>query len=260
MKPTASQIRYDQHAIFLDVDGTLLDIAERPEDVHADEELIALLQTLLSLFDGAMALVSGRSIGAIDQIFGDVHFPAVGAHGAELRHSTETDETSTPEPFPDLIRARLQQFADRHAGLQLENKQGGVSLHYRRAPELAEQCRQLIDELMPELEPKFRLIKGKMVFEIAPRDHNKGDAIRKLLHAPEFDGRRPVFIGDDVTDEDGFSVVNELRGISIRVGRDRPTEARFALDNVAEVRDFLQSIVENNGARRASRRKHVDQS
>lgn len=246
MRPDPKQVHTDASALFLDVDGTLLDIQERPEDVHADTELISLLQELLSLFDGAMALVSGRSISDIDRIFGGVVFPAVGAHGAELRQSRTTAKAEPPEPLPDQVLERLQVFAEQHDGIQLEHKKGGVSLHYRRAPELLPQCRLLIGELMSQLETKFRLIEGKMVFEIAPRQHNKGEAIHQLLRTDNFKNREPVFVGDDVTDEDGFVVVNALDGQSIRVGHDAPTQARYALDDVADVRRWLKAIVATN--------------
>ncbi|MBU2675733.1 MAG: trehalose-phosphatase [Gammaproteobacteria bacterium] len=246
MRPDPKQIHRDTSAIFLDVDGTLVEIRDRPEDVHADTELISLLEELLALFNGAVALVSGRSIKDIDRIFGGVVFPAVGAHGAELRQATTIAGAQPPEPLPEQVIERLQVFAEPYDGLQLEHKQGGISLHYRRAPELAPQCRLLVGELMSQLETDFRLIEGKMVFEIAPRQHNKGEAIRQLLGTETFKDRTPVFVGDDVTDEDGFTVVNALDGQSIRVGDDAPTKARYALDDVADVRDWLASIVAVN--------------
>ncbi len=248
MRPDPKQIRCDTSALFLDVDGTLVEIRDRPEEVHADAKLISLLEKLLLLFNGAVALVSGRSIDDIDRIFGGAVFPAVGAHGAELRQSTTIAGASPPEPLPDQVVERLQVFAEMYDGLQLEHKKGGISLHYRRAPELMPQCRLLVGELMSQLETNFRLIEGKMVFEIAPRQHNKGEAIRQLLGTEKFSDRTPVFIGDDVTDEDGFIVVNALNGQSIRVGHDAPTEARYALDNVADVKDWLESIVANNNS------------
>ena len=246
MRPDPTQVHCKTSALFLDVDGTLVEIKERPEDVYADRELITLLDELLALFDGALALVSGRSISDIDRIFGGVVFPAVGAHGAELRQSKTTASAKAPEPLPDQVLERLTVFAEQNDGIQLEHKKGGVSLHYRRAPDLLPQCRLLVGELMSALETKFRLIEGKMVFEIAPRQHNKGEAIRQLLSTEKFKHRAPVFVGDDVTDEDGFLVVNSLNGQSVRVGHDAPTEARYALDDVADVRDWLKSIVAAN--------------
>ena len=124
----------------------------------------------------------------------------------------------------------------------MEKKSAGLALHYRRAPRLETACREFVDGLMQALGPDFRLIDGKMVLEIAPCSHHKGEAIRELLQHDPFCGRRPVFVGDDVTDEDGFRVVNELGGLSIRVGYGNETAARYALHDVASVRDWLRSV------------------
>lgn len=259
--PTAPKyIDLETTALFLDVDGTLLDIEDHPGDVRADPELVELLQQLLMHLNGALALISGRSIAEIDRIFDHVHFPAVGAHGAEMREANTVRAAPPSQPLPAHVLARITQLVDDHDGLLLEQKKGGVSLHYRRAPELAATCRALVLEVMPELESDFRLIDGKMVYEIAPRQHNKGEAIRQLLKSHEFEQRQPVFIGDDITDEDGFEVVNALQGISIRVGGGSATVARYALDSVADVRAWLRSVVAANHSNTKSRRTNVDES
>ena len=124
MRPDPTHIHCDTSALFLDVDGTLVEIEQRPEDVHADPQLIALLDELLVLFDGAMALVSGRSVSDIDRIFGGAVFPAVGAHGAELRQSKTTANAKPPEPLPSDVLERLEVFAEQNDGIQLERKKG----------------------------------------------------------------------------------------------------------------------------------------
>jgi len=247
-------------ALFLDVDGTLLDLQDHPGDVRADPELVELLQELLTHFDGALALISGRSIAEIDRIFDNVHFPAVGAHGAEMREVNSVLDAPPSRPLPAHVLERITTLADHHDGLLLEQKKGGVSLHYRRAPELAARCKALVFEVMPELESDFRLIEGKMVYEIAPRQHNKGEAIRQLLKSREFKQRQPVFIGDDITDEDGFEVVNALQGISIRVGADSATAAQFALASVADVRKWLHSVMSASRGNNKSWRTSFDES
>ena len=136
---------------------------------------------------------------------------------------------------------RLIRFVDEHDGLLLERKHGGVSLHYRGAPELEKPSRDAVEREMAELGDAYRLIAGKMVFEIAPRGHDKGEAIRTFLSWAPFSGRVPLFVGDDVTDEDGFRVANELGGASIRVGAIEESEARHALPDVAAVRRWLDS-------------------
>jgi trehalose 6-phosphate phosphatase len=231
-------------ALFLDVDGTLLDIRDRPEEVSADSELVELLDRLSSAVGGALSLVSGRSIAQIDRIFAPVQFPAAGAHGAEIRLHPEDAVHSSSSKLPGPILSRLEAFAQEHEGLLLERKDGGASLHYRMAPDLEARCRQLIDELMAEIGQEFRLIPGKMVFEIAPRGHDKGKAIAAMMRREPFAGRQPVFVGDDVTDEDGFRTVNAMRGVSVRVGEDRDSAAAHTLDSVADVRHWLESIMD----------------
>ena len=231
-------------ALFLDVDGTLLELRDRPEDVSAERELIELLGALSSRVGGALSLISGRPIADIDRIFAPVKFPAAGSHGAELRQHPEDDVAITTEPLPASILSRLSEFAASHDGLLLERKSGGASLHYRMAPELEAGCRRLVEELMLEIGQEFRLIPGKMVFELAPRGHNKGKAIAAMMNRKPFAGRRPVFVGDDVTDEDGFMTVNAMGGVSVRVGENRDSAAAYSLGSVADVRHWLESITD----------------
>ncbi len=233
----------DVPAMFLDVDGTLVDIKSHPGDVRAEAALIDLLVDLAGHLDGALSLISGRSIAEIDRIFAPVHFPCAGSHGAELR-LRGNDVIVAQAEFPDEILRRARAFADTHDGLLVEKKSAGLALHYRRAPRLETSCRELVADLMRELGPEFRLIDGKMVLEIAPRDHHKGEAIREMLQHRPFLGRRPVFVGDDVTDEDGFCIVNDLGGLSVRVGQGNDTAAKFALDSVDDVRGWLRAVAD----------------
>ena len=231
-------------ALFLDVDGTLLGIRDRPEDVVADAGLVALLDKLSVALGGALSLVSGRSIDQIDRIFAPVKFPAAGSHGAELRLHPRDNVSGVTQGLPPDVLSRLSELASSHEGLLLEHKDGGASLHYRMAPDLEAECRRLVDELMAEIGEEFRLIPGKMVFELAPRGHDKGKAIAAMMNREPFAGRRPVFVGDDVTDEDGFRTVNAMHGISVRVGEDRDSAAACTLGSVADVRRWLESIMD----------------
>ena len=229
-------------ALFLDVDGTLLDIEEHPADVRADQALIALLQRLSERLDGALSLISGRTVADIDRIFAPARFAAAGGHGAELRLHPDDDVSSAQWSLPASILDRIRGFVENSPGLLLEEKRGGVSLHYRRAPELEEQCTTFVQSLLPEIEKDFRLIAGKMVFEFAPQEHHKGAAIGEMMQQAPFTGRRAVFIGDDVTDEDGFRAVNARAGIAIRVGGSNGSEAHYSLPDVAAVHRWLESI------------------
>jgi trehalose 6-phosphate phosphatase len=241
----------DAVALFLDVDGTLLGIRDDPSDVSADRGLIGTLEACFDRLDGALALISGRSVAEVDRIFAPAVFPVAGAHGSELRGSDGCVVSAVDAPLPQAALEALETFAAAHEGLLLERKRGGVSLHYRRAPALETECRRLVDELLVGLGNAFRLIAGKMVFEIAPSAHDKGAAIRQFLEAPPFAGRLPVFLGDDVTDEDGFRVVNELGGLSVRVGDIEHSEARYRLHGVAAVQSWLREAILDRAPRHA---------
>ena len=190
---------------------------------------------------GALCLISGRSLEDVDRVFAPAQFPTAGAHGAEIRlpdgRRADPPEVLFPEPkFEDLVA-----FVEANPGLVLEKKHGGASLHYRRAPQLAEACRAKMHQTLAEVGDQFRLIAGKLVFEITPKSHDKGKAVATFMNYTPFDGRQPIFIGDDITDEDGFRVVNKQGGVSVLVGEHRETEARFYLPDVAAVRTWLRS-------------------
>jgi trehalose 6-phosphate phosphatase len=232
-----------EQALFLDVDGTLLDIREHPHAVSADAGLVTTLRHTCHSMGGAMALISGRGLSDIDRIFGPTRFSAAGAHGSEIRLGNTLLETAEADDVPGDVVDALHRFVDANDGLLLERKATGVSLHYRRAPELESACRAIVADILGDLGPDFRLIDGKMVLEIAPRAHTKGEAIRTFLEYEPFHGRRPVFIGDDVTDEDGFIAANDLGGLSIRVGEIETSEARYSLDGVPAVHRWLAGIL-----------------
>jgi trehalose 6-phosphate phosphatase len=237
-------------ALFLDVDGTLLEFREDPAAVSADESLVELLVSLCAMLDGALSLVSGRPVADIDRIFAPAVLPAAGAHGAELRPNPAAATEVAAAALPDAVMTALVGFAARDDGLLLEKKPGGASLHYRKAPQLEVRCRRFMDELLPGIANDFRLIPGKFVFELAPRGHDKGLAIREMMRRTPFAGRRPVFFGDDVTDEDGFRAVNALDGLSVLVGEPRESAAGYALDSIPAVRQWLKSIVMQRPTRR----------
>jgi trehalose 6-phosphate phosphatase len=229
-------------ALFLDVDGTLLDIEDHPAGVKADPLLVALLARLSVTLGGALSLISGRPVADIDRIFAPARFAAAGAHGAEMRLHPDDPVSATKWSFPETVLEEIRAFAANHPDLLLEEKRGGVSLHYRRAPQLETECTKLVQRLISEIDTDFRLIAGKMVFEFAPKAHHKGAAISEIMQRDPFTGRCAVFVGDDVTDEDGFRTVNALSGITIRVGGNRDSEAEYSLPDVAAVRSWLESI------------------
>lgn len=230
-------------ALFLDIDGTLLDLAPEPQAVRVPPGLAARIGALARGLGGALALVSGRPLSDIDRFFPG-GFDAAGTHGAQWRlGGTATEPGSAIGAALLEMTPLLREETARLPGVMLEHKPHALALHYRLAPEREAQVRSLAACAAERLGPAFRLQIGKLVVEILPAEAGKGAAIERFLGRPPYAGRTPVFVGDDRTDEDGFAVVNARGGLSIRVGAGAPTQARFQLDSPAAVRDWLAGLV-----------------
>ena len=241
-RPTPPPLCEDD-ALFLDFDGTLVDIAPRPELVIVTDELRELVGSVQKALDGALAMISGRPVGELDALLAPLTFAAAGEHGAEIRyrHGAEVVSEST---LPEEAAAAVQALTAKLAGTQLELKRASASLHYRAAPEQESAVVAGMRELEAQLQG-YALILGKMVAELKPENVDKGLAIRDLCEQQQFAGRRPVFVGDDVTDESGFRAVNELGGVSVCVGDKTDTQASYRLPDVAGVHDWLGTINKN---------------
>lgn len=227
-------------ALFLDFDGTLAEIAETPDTVRVEPDLVTTLQRLINWLDGAVALISGRPIADLDRIVTPLRPMAAGLHGLERRFGDHVECAPENEGALELLRRRLKHFAAAHPGVLIEDKGAAIALHFRRVPELADACRREMEEAAQEL-PEIRLLAGKMVIEAKSDGRHKGDAIRAFMAEPPFAGRIPVFAGDDTTDEDGFAVVNELGGITIKIGVGE-TQGHYRADNVAEFLKWLHGL------------------
>lgn len=225
-------------ALFLDVDGTLLEFADRPDAVVPNVRLPDILCGLEVALGGALALISGRTVENLDRIFEPLRFPAAGQHGLERRDAGGRLHKSDLAHALDDIRPELRDFVDQHDGTLLEDKGTALALHYRMAPSAEAAARTLVDRLTADRD-ELHFLAGKMVFEIKPRAVDKGVAISCFMSEPPFCGRMPVFLGDDVTDEDGFRVVNSAGGTSIRVGDAAATAAQYGLPDVDSVHDWL---------------------
>ncbi|HTH95541.1 MAG TPA: trehalose-phosphatase [Rhodocyclaceae bacterium] len=228
-------------AYFLDVDGTLLEIAARPNEVNVPPELTMLLTHARSLCNGALAVVSGRAIGELDRLFSLPQLPAAGQHGLEIRDALGNlrRHNPPPEPLQEAV-GRLGPLQNRHRGLLLEDKGATLAVHYRQAPALGSYLGRLLGQLTTT-HPHLRLQPGKYVYELKPAGFDKGTAIAELMATPPFIGRLPVFIGDDLTDEHGFEEVNRMGGLSIKVGKG-PTCAHYRLSDVHAVRNWLHGM------------------
>jgi trehalose 6-phosphate phosphatase len=228
-------------ALFLDVDGTLLEIAATPESVFVSESLKTLLKEASERLDGALALISGRAIADLDRLFAPLKFCAAGIHGAELRGADgRVVRAALNTTVLREAREDLESFAALHPGILLEDKSFALAVHFRLAPHLESTVRTKLHSVMDRVGADYVLQPGKLVFEIRPAAWTKGTAVRSLLSDAPFAGRMPVYIGDDLTDEHAFEAVNDLRGISVRVGEITATKARFRLGNVAHVQRWLR--------------------
>jgi trehalose 6-phosphate phosphatase len=228
-------------AYFLDADGTLLDIVPRPEDVVADDGLRTLLAELAGAARGALALVSGRAIKDIDRIFAPLIFPAAGLHGGEIRFP-DGSCSGPSDGAMDGVRPPLAAFMAAHPGLRLEDKGTALAIHFRQTPELAHEVLEFLGLLAQQR--GLTVQEGKMVAELKEPRHDKGNGIAALLANPPFSGRKPVFIGDDLTDESGFRFVNAQGGVSVRVGSAAiASDAHYCLRDPTSVRGELRRLL-----------------
>jgi trehalose 6-phosphate phosphatase len=226
-------------ALFLDFDGTLVEIAQQPDAVTVDPALPPALSRLQNRLGGALAIVSGRPIAFLDQRLTPLHFDAAGLHGIERRIAGRFSPCR-PEDHPQLRKqvARLKEAIAPHPGMLIEDKGCSVAVHWRMAPEHADSALALARESAEALGSDYRIQFGKAVAEILPASSGKGRVIGAFLNEAPYRGRRPIFIGDDLTDELGFEVVNAAGGLSIRVGGGE-TIAKARLETPAELRRQL---------------------
>jgi trehalose 6-phosphate phosphatase len=228
-------------ALFLDVDGTLLEIAPRPELVHVPDGLPSLMIRRAAEREGALALISGRPLAQLEHLFRPWQGAAAGLHGLERRRADGIlDCLVDADSAAALERLRPKLAALAADGLTLEDKGGTLALHYRAAPQREPEIRTVVEALHREVASALRLITGKMVVEFQPRSADKGRAIAAFLGEPPFVGRRPVFVGDDTTDEDGFAEIRRRGGIAVRVGPfNGATAANYRLPTVKAVLAWL---------------------
>jgi trehalose 6-phosphate phosphatase len=242
--PPPPRLRAGDVALFLDVDGTLLEIEREPGAVHVPERLCRILEQLQRVTTGALALVSGRPLAQLDCLFAPLRFSAAGLHGLERRNLGRKTIRAAPDAeVLEKARRRLAAFAEANRGVLLEDKALTLALHYRNAPQLAEATIAVAEQAVTESAGALTLLHGKMVCELKPPGIHKGRAIAAFLEEPPFRGRRPVFAGDDLTDEAGFATINERGGVSVRIGLGRPTAARFGHRDVAAVQSWLFELL-----------------
>ncbi|HEY4203001.1 MAG TPA: trehalose-phosphatase [Devosiaceae bacterium] len=231
-------------AIFTDFDGTLVDLADTPDGIEVPATLPLQIEQAAEKFDHAFAVVTGRMIEDIDRYLGAPPLAVAGSHGAQRRKADGT-LIELPAEFrnaAEIIAEQLAPLLQAHEGLLLERKDATVALHFRQLPELDAACEEAISAAVAAV-PDFVVVPGKMVFEARPVGISKGEAVRAFMNEEPFVGRTPIFIGDDLTDEDGFRAVQELGGVGIKLGPG-DTEARMRIADVASVRALILGLAD----------------
>jgi trehalose 6-phosphate phosphatase len=241
MSSRSALVRGNDLALFLDVDGTLLEIAATPDRVRVPASLRNTLQLAFQREQGAFALLSGRSLRELDELFGPTRFPASAKHGLEVRLPSGEVLLAKVDPGTlDKARRWLEFLSQENKGVLIEDKGVALAVHYRLAQRMQNEIEALVTEIVADLGAGFTLRRGKCVIEIVPRGFDERSAIQLFMRQPGFAGRTPVFVGDDPSDEVGFEAVNEMGGHSIRVGNLEQTSARYRFSSVSTVTAWLR--------------------
>ncbi|MED5544985.1 MAG: trehalose-phosphatase [Pseudomonadota bacterium] len=230
-----------QTALFLDFDGTLVEIADHPDDVIVPDTLPEVIASLAHALKGRLALVSGRSIAALENLLGPLEVAIAGSHGGEFRPAGADTVAPLADPLPGRVVEELDSFSKANGDMLVEPKPYSVAVHYRRHPHALESLLTRAEALARE--EGLKLKHGKQVVELVMPGSDKGSALTAFMARPEFAGTHPLFLGDDVTDEDAFRVLEGLGGHGVLVGPMRPTAAHRRLPDVAAVHDWLAAAL-----------------
>ena len=233
-----------QIALFLDVDGTLYDIENSPSLIKPCFRLQKKLHTIRNRLGGALGLISGRSLDDLDRIFDNNKIPLAGNHGAQLRDAFRTNEYQADTGNIKGIAHKIEELLNEQKNIEIENKGSNLTVHFRNSTIDRKEINKIIMELV-KYEPKLTFLKGKEVIEVKPLSYNKGTAISYFMRTKPFIKRRPIFIGDDVSDEDGFETVNNKGGWSVRVGNYKRSKANFFLPNVKSVHEIMKQLLKS---------------
>jgi trehalose 6-phosphate phosphatase len=239
-----------QWCLFLDVDGTLIELTDSPLDTFADPQLKTLLGQVAERLGGALALVSGRGIAYLDALFAPLRLASAGLHGVERRKASGVMHgASFVDTQLTAARTAVNALVQAHPGILVEDKGRTLAVHFRMAPDREAAVREALIAIAKPLGSNYHIQEGSMVLEIKPRGFTKATAIKAFMAEPPFSGRKPVFIGDDLTDQDGFRMVEDQGGLSIAVG-DR-VRGQYRLESASAVREWLAQIAALHDSHRA---------
>lgn len=229
-------------ALILDIDGTLIDIAPTPEQVIVPDDLRASLAALSPKLGGALAFCSGRTLVAVDALFAPLKLAAIGTHGAEIRYSPDAPVAITAPPISDAVKQAFADVPTRLPGVRVEDKGYTLAFHYRLAPQQETPLFALLDERLPQFaSAELVELRGKAIVELKNKGFNKGTGVEALMARAPFEGRRPVYMGDDRTDDDVFAVLSRYDGLGISVGALRKG-ASVEIESPADVRAWLAEL------------------
>jgi trehalose 6-phosphate phosphatase len=232
----------EQYCIFLDFDGTLVEIEDHPDDVRVDASTLRFVERLRGKVGGALALISGRDIDVVDRLLHPLVLPAAGVHGLQRRDAEgQLHSPIIDQRVVEAIATDIETTFNEESGVIIEKKTGAVALHYRLRPDFETRCLALAQKIVRD-QPELHLITGKMVCEIRLDGNDKAAVIEAFLDEGPFKGRKPIFAGDDATDESGFAAVNARGGVSIKIGGG-PTSAKFHAEGVAELRNWFEGLL-----------------
>jgi trehalose 6-phosphate phosphatase len=240
------QVDFSRNALLFDVDGTLLDLASRPEDVLVPPKLRENLARLNTLCSGAVGLVSGRKLAIIDRLFLPLSLTTVGAHGAELQRKPGGPIEQCAPPLSERVRKAFADLGALDPRIVVEDKTYTLAFHYRAARDRAAELIERARECLKPFEPQFVMLCGKDIVEIKSGAFSKGTALRRLLANAPFKGRRPIYCGDDTTDEDAFRILAEFGGTGVSVGQ-RMAGAAYEVPAPVDIRNWLAGIAARDG-------------
>ena len=229
-------------ALFLDFDGTLVDVALTPESVSVPPELSAILSDISHRLSGALAIVTGRRISEADRLLRPLRFTAAGVHGAEMRLAPEGAIEPQALSFDPALKAEIKRTVEALPGVVMEDKGGGIALHYRLAPEFEQPLRHTLELLKPQYPGQFKICGGRKVYELLPIGFSKGNALNKLAALHTFKDRLPLMIGDDVADVGAFRAAEHLGGVGLKVAGENFSEDEAAFRGPTEVRAWLKAL------------------
>ncbi|MCM2291605.1 trehalose-phosphatase [Allorhizobium sp. BGMRC 0089] len=240
------EIDVSRHALFLDIDGTLIDLAETPEAIIVPDGLPDMLAALSQRLDGALALVTGRALDYADTLFAPHRFPLAGLHGTERRGGDGVITRHDPSTSFLAVKEDLPKLSQAYPGVLVEDKGAAIAVHFRQAPDCAGVLETAMRDALAAAGPGYALQRGKMVMEIRPDSADKGRAVAAFLDETPFKGRIPITFGDDVTDEAMFELANDRDGFSVKIGGNgEPTFARYGLKRPTDMRAFIRRIAES---------------